>query len=612
MRTRSSGDLIAGKYRLERPLARGGMGEVWTARNLQLDVPVAIKLMSAQALSSLDLVQRFEREAKSAAQLRHQNVVTIFEHGVVDGVPFMAMELLDGQDLSARIRQRGRLSHAEALPIIAGVCKALRRAHEMQIVHRDLKPANVFLVRQDDDEIVKVLDFGIAKILGGVVGAESTKAGGLLGTPHYMAPEQAQSTVGKIDHRADLWALGVIAFRLLTGALPFTGKDPVQVLMHICTARAPLASSIAPELGLKFDAFFDKALARAPADRFQSARDFAEAFASLDGRERVHPLAQSWATAPPSEVEVSPPRPPQGSGSSAHGAIEGPSVQPAIPLPRASSPGAARPPPPASKPFVEDPMDSAQTLPIQSSPQAQAFQSQARRAELLRTLPLAQDSRPGGAMAPIAMAPPPSAAPSPVGPAGPPAPRPSAGFALPYSAPAGPRGTAWPNDAGGTPAIAASNEDGTITRAATEAGPAISAAPRRNTGIVVGALFAAILTVAVVGWSVFAAVTSADSTAELPPIPLPTAQTALVPVPADVPASAPLASSDAPKSTPSESPTASASASAKPAPTASAGASASAKPAPAATTTTPAKSGASSPVKPPEQSVNDKLKKPHF
>ncbi len=324
MRTGSSGDLIAGKYRLERPLARGGMGEVWTAKNLQLDVPVAIKLMSAQALSSPELVQRFEREAKAAAQLRHQNVVTIFEHGVVDGVPFMAMELLDGQDLSARIRQRGRLSHAEALPIVSGVCKALRRAHEMQIVHRDLKPANIFLVRQDDDEIVKVLDFGIAKILGDALGAESTKAGGLLGTPHYMAPEQAQTAGVRIDHRADLWALGVITFRLLTGALPFPGKDPVQVLVQICTEQAPLASSVARDMDAKVDSFFQRALARAPADRYQSARDFAEAFAALDGRGRVDPLAQSWATAPPSDADIAAPRPSAAPATPALRGIEGP------------------------------------------------------------------------------------------------------------------------------------------------------------------------------------------------------------------------------------------------------------------------------------------------
>ena len=302
MRKRSAGDLIAGKYRLEKPLACGGMGEVWAATNLQLDVPVALKLMSAHALASDDLVARFEREAKAAAQLRHPNVITIHEYGVFEGVPFMTMELLEGEDLNGRLKARGRLSHAEASPIVRAVCKALGRAQQMGIVHRDLKPANVFLARQDDEEIVKVLDFGIAKLLHGVLGAAATRSGTILGSPFYMSPEQARSEGAKIDHRTDLWALGVMAFRMLTGRLPFWADPPLGVLLSICSEAPPAPSSIAPDLDGRTDAFFARALAQRPEDRFQSAKELAAAFAALGDHAQSHLPAQTLDGDPPAEA----------------------------------------------------------------------------------------------------------------------------------------------------------------------------------------------------------------------------------------------------------------------------------------------------------------------
>jgi serine/threonine protein kinase len=281
----SPGTIIAGKFRLERPLAQGGMGSVWVAHNEQLDVPVAMKFMALSLVGSGDLVSRFEREAKAAAQLRHPNVVQIFEHGVHNGLPFIAMELLEGESLGIRLKARRRLSLAETSRIIGEVCLALRRAHERGIVHRDLKPANIFLCRHDELEVVKVLDFGVAKSLLASAQEEATRTGVIVGSPHYMSPEQARRTNRPVDHRSDLWAIGVIAYRCLVGQLPFPGDDPIDVLVRMCTDLAPAPSSIASDLGPAVDRFFTRALARDPEDRFQSARELAEALAALSAEQ---------------------------------------------------------------------------------------------------------------------------------------------------------------------------------------------------------------------------------------------------------------------------------------------------------------------------------------
>jgi len=293
------GSVVAGKFRLERPLAQGGMGAVWVAFNQQLDVPVAIKFMAPALVGSPELVARFEHEAKAAAQLRTPYVVQIFEHGIDRNVPFIAMELLEGEDLSTRIHKKGRLSLQETSAIMGDVCKALRRAREQGLVHRDLKPANIFLCRHEDYEIAKVLDFGIAKsLLSNAV--EDTKADTIIGSPHYMSPEQARHTT--LDHRSDLWALGVIAYRCLTDRLPFFGGGMIDVLVRVCTDPAPAPSTLVKGLGPEVDQFFERALARDPDDRFQSARDFAEAFAKLAGL----PAWQSGSmpAAPPSDPAV--------------------------------------------------------------------------------------------------------------------------------------------------------------------------------------------------------------------------------------------------------------------------------------------------------------------
>jgi serine/threonine-protein kinase len=276
--------IIADKYRLERALAAGGMGSVWAAWNTQLDVPVAIKFMAPAMASSHELVARFEREARAAAQIRSSHVVQIYEHGVEDGLPFIVMELLEGEDLGQRMRRVGRMDLADTARIVAAVCKALRRAHAIGIVHRDLKPANIFLAcgDEEDDEVVKVLDFGVVKSLAEAVDSGVTKTGELIGTPNYMSPEQARSTK-TVDHRSDLWSLGIITYRALTATLPFPDDEGIERLMRICSEPVPPPSLYATDLGPEVDAFFVRALAMDPEDRFQTAREMAEALAAVAG-----------------------------------------------------------------------------------------------------------------------------------------------------------------------------------------------------------------------------------------------------------------------------------------------------------------------------------------
>jgi serine/threonine-protein kinase len=280
------GAVIAGKYRLEEPLARGGMGSVWRARHVDLDVQVAVKFMDAAVASTEAGRARFEREAKSAAQIQSPHVVQIHDYGVHEGTPYIAMELLSGEDLKARLDRVGRLPLPEAAAILGQVARGLGKAHRMGIVHRDLKPANIFLAGDEDGLVVKVLDFGVAKVsLPATKSKFVTRGGVVLGSIHFMSPEQARGA-REIDHRADLWSLGVIAFRAVTGQQPFDldPEDPTRAISLL--GKGPrLDSPALAALGPAAEAFFRRALAPAPADRFQSARELAEAFTALAGAE---------------------------------------------------------------------------------------------------------------------------------------------------------------------------------------------------------------------------------------------------------------------------------------------------------------------------------------
>jgi serine/threonine-protein kinase len=283
--------VVAERFRLNRLLGRGGMGSVWHATHLGLDVPCAVKFIEGEYAQLAEAQSRFEREAKAAASLRSPHVVQILDHGVWQGTPYIAMELLDGEELGKRLQRLGRLSVPDVLKIVGQVARALTKAHAVGIVHRDLKPENIFLVRDDDREIAKVLDFGIAKATGAIEGS-NTKTGAMLGTPYYMSPEQAQG-IKAVDHRSDLWALAVIVFQALTGRLPFESEALGDLLVRIIVSPIPMPSQFVGDLPAGFDAWWAKASQRDPALRYQTAKEFSDSLLVVFGHSTSNSMGDS-------------------------------------------------------------------------------------------------------------------------------------------------------------------------------------------------------------------------------------------------------------------------------------------------------------------------------
>lgn len=275
--------LISGRYRLEQQLGEGGMGSVWVAEDETLHRWVAVKLMNARCSTSKSANERFEREAMAIARMRSPHVVQVFDYGVDRDIAFMAMELLHGEDLYSWLRKHRPVPLDMVTDVVTQIAKGLVAAHRAGIVHRDLKPANVFVVKEHDEECIKVFDFGLAKGLADLGPLkDQTGEGVLLGTPRYMSPEQAHGAK-RVDHRSDLWSLGVIAYLAITGRLPFRGKGVGEVITKIATEAPIPPTELVPGLPVEVDRFFLTALAKRPDDRFQSAQEFAEAFAELSG-----------------------------------------------------------------------------------------------------------------------------------------------------------------------------------------------------------------------------------------------------------------------------------------------------------------------------------------
>ena len=290
-----SSELVANKYRLTRLIGRGGMGSVWEGVHVTLGNRVAVKFIETDYADNDEARTRFENEARAAARLQSKHVVGVFDYGVMpDGRPFIVMEYLSGESLDARLERSGRMTVEQTIVIVTQVSRALSKAHAAGIVHRDLKPENVFLVHDDEDgtDIAKVVDFGIAKFTDTSMGvSSSTRTGSVLGTPYYMSPEQARG-LRSLDFRSDLWSLGVITYRCLTGRFPFEGEAIGDLLVKICTATLPVPSQVAPTPP-GFDAWFEKAMQRDPALRFASATELADQLASSCGLGAMRPRLPS-------------------------------------------------------------------------------------------------------------------------------------------------------------------------------------------------------------------------------------------------------------------------------------------------------------------------------
>ena len=256
------------------------MGTVWEGQDEKLGRPVAIKVMAQDLAQMNEARQRFEREAMAVAQLHSMHVVQVYDYGIQEGLPYIVMELLDGENLSQRLRRYGRLDPETAATIFQQICKGLKAAHAAALIHRDLKPSNIFIASRDDAEVIKLLDFGVVKALDQTGQTEATVTGLLLGTPQYMSPEQARAT-RDIDHRSDLWSAGVILFRMLTGNNPFKGESVGDVVLKICSDNLPSIRAQRPELPVAIEGFFDKAFARHPDQRFQSADELSQALTQV-------------------------------------------------------------------------------------------------------------------------------------------------------------------------------------------------------------------------------------------------------------------------------------------------------------------------------------------
>lgn len=278
---------IAGKYKLTRELGRGAMGVVWEAFDETLQRPVAVKLIKDDGHLSGWQERLLQREAISIAKLKNKHIVQVYDYGIHESSPYLVMELLEGETLADKLAREGELTPAATLSLIQQIGTGLEAANTVGIVHRDLKPANIFLAHGEIADSVKILDFGVVWNLGD---DENSLARRRAGTPSYMSPEQVRNEVP--SHSSDLWALSVIAYRALTGELPFASTSLGELFVQICVDPHEPPESIVKGLPPGTDAFFERALAKEQSHRFQTAREFCTAFAALlrGGKELIHIL----------------------------------------------------------------------------------------------------------------------------------------------------------------------------------------------------------------------------------------------------------------------------------------------------------------------------------
>ena len=261
---------MVGEYRVEAKIGEGGFGKVYRGVHPVIGKRAAIKVLNREYSSNPSVVSRFVSEARAVNQIRHRNIIDIFAFGTLDGgLQYFIMELLDGLTMDAYLEQNGRMTPEQAVPVLMGLARALDAAHASGIAHRDLKPENVFLSFDDEGTCFpKLLDFGIAKLMGDTTVGHKTRTGAAMGTPLYMSPEQCRGQ--GVDHRTDIYSFGVMTHEVLTGALPFDGQSMMDLMLKHTSAPPPPMSTVCPDVPAELDGPVLHMLAKEPGERPQS------------------------------------------------------------------------------------------------------------------------------------------------------------------------------------------------------------------------------------------------------------------------------------------------------------------------------------------------------
>jgi len=299
------GDVVAGKYRVDRVLGEGGMGIVVAATHEHLDQHVALKFLLPAMAANPEIVQRFLREARAAVKIHSEHVARVLDVGTHEGAPYMVMEYLEGGDLAQVLAERGELPLGDAVGYLLQACEAIAEAHALGIVHRDIKPANLFLARRTSGKpSIKVLDFGISKTAATGADAILTRTSALMGSPSYMSPEQLVSAAS-VDFRADVWALGVVLYEMLTGRLPFTAQSMPELVGTILQQTPASIATLRQGVPVGIQGVVDRCLQKDPAQRFANIAGLARALLpfgpsrSEDSVERIeHVLGVAPGPAP--------------------------------------------------------------------------------------------------------------------------------------------------------------------------------------------------------------------------------------------------------------------------------------------------------------------------
>ena len=300
---------VADRYEIRGEIGRGGMGVVYQGFDCTLQRNVALKFMDSDQIENREAVSRFQREALAAGKIGHENICDIRDRGdTEDGVPYIVMELLEGEPLSEVLERQGKVDQDRAVGITIQMLSALEAAHQAKIIHRDLKPENIFLAqRPNGPERVKLVDFGISKFQSETDELHLTKTGFVMGSPYYMSPEQARGR-SDVDHTSDIWSVGVVLFEMLTGTLPFDGNNYNEVMVNIVSGEPADPMRLNPAISRELSDVVLRALAAETAYRFSSAAEFASALGEASGRQDLVELTFGGLLPPPSPFRKPPRR----------------------------------------------------------------------------------------------------------------------------------------------------------------------------------------------------------------------------------------------------------------------------------------------------------------